>query len=156
MASHERLALAFLPAVAVGRGAGSLQLTVVAFVADPGTLGATAERLCEAAGATLEYILVDVFCPGPGEAAGVVAGDDVEGGGVGLAARREDHRHQGRLLGFRVVAGLPGHTRGSVHEDEAGGVSPVDNAGHEGRVALGVETGQERLEVRLENGRFAD
>jgi len=75
MARHQGLALAFLPAVAIGSWRGSLQLAVVALVADAGTLGATAERLGEAAGATFKDVLVDVLSARPGEAAGVVAAD---------------------------------------------------------------------------------
>ena len=75
MARHQGLALAFLPAVAIGSWRGSLQLAVVALVADAGTLCATAERLGEAAGATFKDVLVDVLSARPGEAAGVVAAD---------------------------------------------------------------------------------
>ena len=75
MASHQTLALAFLPAVTIGSWRGPLQLAVVALVADAGALRATAEGLGEAAGATFKDVLVDVLGARPGEAAGVVAAD---------------------------------------------------------------------------------
>ena len=103
---YERLAAALFPAVAVCGGRGSLQLAVVSLVADAGALCAAAERVRQAARATLENVLVDVFRAGPGEAAGVVAADDVERGAVGRAARGKDHGHQGLLLGLQVVGGL--------------------------------------------------
>ena len=68
-----------------------------------GALGAAAERLSETTGATLEYVLVDVLGPGPGEAAGVVAADHVQRRGVDVGVGREDHGHQGGLLSLRVV-----------------------------------------------------
>jgi hypothetical protein len=75
MARHQGLALALLPAVAIGSWRGSLQLAVVALVADAGTLRATAERLGQAAGLAFKDVLVDVLSARPGEAAGVVAAD---------------------------------------------------------------------------------
>jgi hypothetical protein len=57
VSSHERLAAALFPAVAVGGGRGPLQLAVVPLVADASALGAAAERVGEAARATLENVL---------------------------------------------------------------------------------------------------
>ena len=73
MSSHQGFTLAFLPAVTVGGGTGSLQLAVVTLVTGAGTLSAAAQSLGEAACPTLEDILVDVLRPGPREAASVVA-----------------------------------------------------------------------------------
>ena len=103
MSRHQCLALALLPAVAVGGGAGPLQLTVVALVAGAGTLSAAAEGLSEATGPTLEDVLVDVLGPGPGEGAGVVTANDMQRAGVHLGVAGEDHGHQGGLLSLRMM-----------------------------------------------------
>ena len=95
MARHQGLALALLPAVAVGGRAGPLELAVMTLVTGAGTLSAAAQGLCEAAGPTLEDVLVDVLRPGPGEAARVIAANHVEWRGVGICVSREYHRHQG-------------------------------------------------------------
>ena len=95
MAGHQRLALAFLPAVAIGSWRRPLQLAVMALVADPSTLRATAEGLSETTGATLKDILVDVLGACPGEAAGVVAADHMKGAGIGPSTWWKDHGHQG-------------------------------------------------------------
>ena len=54
---HRGLALALLPAVAVGRGGRVLQLAVVTLVAHPGALRAAAQGVGQAAGAALENVL---------------------------------------------------------------------------------------------------
>ena len=51
------LALALLPAVAVGGRRGSLELAVVALVAGPRALGAAAKRVRQPAGSALENVL---------------------------------------------------------------------------------------------------
>ena len=56
---HRGLALALLPAVAVGRGSRVLQLAVVTLVAHPGALCAAAQGVGQAAGAALENVLVE-------------------------------------------------------------------------------------------------
>ena len=59
VSAHRGLALALLPAVAVGRGSRVLQLAVVTLVANPGALGAAAQGVGQAAGAALENVLVE-------------------------------------------------------------------------------------------------
>ena len=103
MAGHQRLALAFLPAVAIGSWRSPLQLAVMALVADPSTLRATAEGFSETAGATLKDILVDVLGARPGEAAGIIAAYDMKGTGVRPSTWWKDHGHQGRALGVSMV-----------------------------------------------------
>ena len=56
-AGSEGLALAHLPAVAVGRGAGSLKAAVVSSVAGVGTLSAAAQGTSQATRTTLKDIL---------------------------------------------------------------------------------------------------
>ena len=106
MARHQCFALALLPAVAVGGGAGPLELAVVASVTCAGTLSTAAQGLGEATGRTLEDILVDVLRPGPGEAARVIAANHVQRRGVGVSVSWKYHRHQGRLLRLWVVRGV--------------------------------------------------
>ncbi len=57
VATDSRSAFAFLPAVAVGRRRGSLQLAVVAFVTGTCTLGAAAQRVGQTTCSTFKDIL---------------------------------------------------------------------------------------------------
>ena len=56
-AAHQRAAATLLPTVAVGGGRGSLQFAVVAAVADPSALGATAEGVRQATRAAFKDVL---------------------------------------------------------------------------------------------------
>ena len=98
MAGHQRLALAFLPAVAIGSWRSPLQLAVMALVADPSTLRATAEGFSETAGATLKDILVDVLGARPGEAAGIITRQNMQRRRIQVRSRGKQHRHKGLLL----------------------------------------------------------
>jgi hypothetical protein len=89
VARDQRLALALLPAVAVGGRRARLDLAVVAPVAGARTLRAAAQVADESAGAALEDVLGDVVVARPGEAARVVGAEDVEGRLVGARAQRE-------------------------------------------------------------------
>ena len=53
------LACALLPAVAVRRRRSPLQLAVVSLVADPGALGAAAQRVREAAGPGWKFKMIE-------------------------------------------------------------------------------------------------
>lgn len=87
---YQRLTGTLLPAVAVGRGGGPLQFTVVVSVAGVGTLRTAAERASQSTGAALENILVDVFVSGPCEGACVIVAQQEKGIVVGATARRVD------------------------------------------------------------------
>ena len=125
--------------------------------------------------------LVDVLGAGPGEAAGVVAADDVERGAVGRRPRREHHRHQRLPLRRQVVRRLQGHALRRLEQHQRRGVRPVHDGGaevdfsdflmpvllmnrcspacdggHEGRIAAGVLRRQQRLQVRPEDGAVAN
>ena len=156
MTSYKRFTLALLPAVAVRRGRGLLELALVPLVAHSGALGTTAEAICEAAGPALEDVLVDVLGASPGEAAGVVAANDVQGRVVGGRPVGVHHGHQGLLLGLGVVGRLLGHLLGGVKQDQGGGVGPVGHGRHEGRVALGVPEDQDGLQAVEKDRRLAN
>ena len=80
----------------------------MSFVTDACTFGATTQRACEAAGATLKNVLVDMFSSSPCETASVIAAEDVERGIIGTAAaftQREDEALHHFLLGGHVAVG---------------------------------------------------
>ena len=63
--------------------------------------------------------LIDVLGSGPGEAAGVVAADDVKRRVVAVGAvHRKDHRHQRLLLRRDVVGRLFGDALGCVEQNK--------------------------------------
>lgn len=103
MPGYQGLALALLPAVTVGSGAGPLELAVMPLVTDTGTLGTAAQGLGQPTGAALKDILVDMLSTSPGEGACVITTDDTQGGGVSMGCGWEDHGHQGGLLCLRMM-----------------------------------------------------
>lgn len=134
LVSHdERLALALLPAVAVRRGGGAFQFAIVPLVTHPGALRTTAQGAGQAAGSALEYVLVDVLGPRPGEAAGVVAAQHVKGGVVRVGALGEDH-----LFAFLGSAQF----YDSLEQLQGGGVTSRRHSQHEGGLSLGVPTNE--------------
>ena len=103
MASHQTLALTLLPTITVGSGRSALELAIVTLMANSSTLCAATKRLSQATGSALKNVLIDMFGTSPGEGASVIAGNNMEGTGIGTRACREHHRQQCCSLGFVVM-----------------------------------------------------
>lgn len=92
MTNDESPALAFFPAIAIGRGRSFLDFAVVTAMAHASAFGAAAQRSGESAGATLENVLMNVLGAGPSEAASVVAASDEKRRQIGIGVGRKNHR----------------------------------------------------------------
>lgn len=151
VAGHQRLALALLPAIAIGRWRARLDLAVVAFVACARTLRATAQVAHESARATLEYVLRDVVLAGPRETARVVRAKHEQWRLVGARAQWEYHACEEQIASvIRLLmqeGHLGSHAQRRVQDVHGGVVGAQVHRVHERRGAVCVLVRQELVQM---------
>ena len=117
--------LAFFPAITICRRGSSFQFAFMAFMTSPGTFSTTTKAIGQSTCATFKNILIDMIGSGPSKTASIIATDHSKRGIIWRTSIREDHGHQGLLLGVQIVGTFLGYFLSSLKKNQCGRIRPV-------------------------------